>query len=119
MPHDLKGNVSQCILRINVLINSKSQFTMKTLKTAIAALLIAGGTIAAFAFTKTDATKDNNKQADLYWFDATDGHYIGYGNASLTGCPDAGPLPCARGYSQIDENDEPAGEMQAIVRKPQ
>lgn len=90
---------------------------MKTLKTAIAALLIAGGTIAAFAFTKTDATKENNKKADLYWFDADDGHYLGYGNSSITGCPNTGTEPCARGYNEIDENDQPVGPQQQLVKK--
>jgi hypothetical protein len=93
------------------------QFNMKTLKTAIAALLIAGGTIAAFAFTKTDATKENNKKADLYWFDANN-NYLGHGNASITGCPDTGSQICARGYSEVNQDDEPVGEVQQTVRKP-
>jgi len=43
---------------------------MKTIKTAVVALLIAGGTFTAFAFS---ANKDNkseiSKQATLHWFE--------------------------------------------------
>lgn len=38
---------------------------MKNFKTAIAALIIAGGTIGAFAFTKVDKTAKNENKAKV------------------------------------------------------
>lgn len=91
---------------------------MNTLKTAVAAILIAGGTFGAFAFTKADKDHTNDKKADLHWF-RSDGSYIGQGDASITGCPDTGAIVCARGYSQIDENDLPVGTVERTITKPQ
>jgi hypothetical protein len=80
---------------------------MKTLKTAVAALLIAGGAIGAFAFTKADSSNENNKEAELYWFDASTGDYILTGESS--GCDNTNLTPCAVGYpeEQIADPENP------------
>ncbi|GEM_PF-6510421 len=73
---------------------------MKTIKTAIAALLIGGGTIGAFAFTKSDKaeTRSLSAQTELHWFDPQ-GNYMGTGTiAEIEAlCPGIGNT-CARGY---------------------
>jgi len=77
---------------------------MKTIKTAVAALLIAGGTIAAFAFTRSDKTDARilSAQTELHWFDPG-GNYMGTGTVAEIEalCPGNGVL-CAKGYD--DEN---------------
>lgn len=78
---------------------------MKTLKTAIAALLIAAGTIGAFAFTKSDKTESTvlSAQTQLHWFDI-DGTYLGEKTIAEqeAECPGTGVF-CAAGYD--DENN--------------
>ncbi len=91
---------------------------MKSLKIAVTALVIAGGTFGAFAFTKANTEKANNKKADLYWFDANNNSYIGHGDKSITGCADSGETPCANGYSQLDDNDQPVGNPELTVNRP-
>lgn len=77
---------------------------MKSLKTAVAAILIAGGTIAAFAFTKSDKPEARvlSAQTELHWFDPA-GNYMGSGTVAEIEalCPGIGTL-CAKGYD--DEN---------------
>ncbi|AZA95612.1 hypothetical protein [Chryseobacterium shandongense] len=83
---------------------------MKTVKTAIAALLIAGGTIGAFAFTKSDKTETRtlSAQTELHWFDPS-GTYIGTGTVTEIEalCPGDGTL-CAKGYDG-ENNGAPVG----------
>ncbi|WP_131829036.1 hypothetical protein [Elizabethkingia bruuniana] len=85
---------------------------MKTniIKTAIATLLIAGGTISAFAFAKADK-ENNNKEAALHWFDSSTGDYLGERTQEdqQENCGTPGSLECARGYESIDENGLPVG----------
>ncbi|MBT2621931.1 hypothetical protein [Chryseobacterium sp. ISL-6] len=95
---------------------------MKTLKTAIAALLIAGGTIGAFAFTKANTEKVNDKKADLYWF-SPGGSYLGQRSQSTqqTQCGTPGSNICAQGYSAIDLDDngnpQPEGSVVSQTTK--
>lgn len=90
---------------------------MKTLKTAIAALLIAGGAIGAFAFTKADSSNLNDKKADPYWFEEGTGAYLGQdtkANIQSNHCGTPGSTLCARAYSDIagTPGDEvPAGSQ--------
>lgn len=94
---------------------------MKTLKTAVAALLIAGGTIGAFAFTKANTEKVNDKKADLYWFDGSS--YLGQKSQSAqqTQCGTPGSITCASGYSSVDldenGNPQPAGSVVSITTR--
>lgn len=77
---------------------------MKKVKTAIAALLIAGGTIGAFALTKADLSKINEKKADLYWYTPDGQSFLGQGENPSTGCTSLG-VGCAIGFS--DPNADP------------
>ena len=94
---------------------------MKSLKTAIAALLIAGGTIAAFAFTNQKETKSNDTMR--HWFDHDNGNYLGYKLESQQqqDCGTPGSILCADGYNQITGtpgNEEPVGSTpQAFATK--
>ncbi len=91
---------------------------MKTLKTAIAALLIAGGTIGAFAFTKSDKTDARvlSAQTELHWFDPS-GNYIGTGTIEEqeAACPGTGNV-CARGYDN-ENNGAPVGPLRYTAQK--
>ncbi|MBN9284104.1 MULTISPECIES: hypothetical protein [unclassified Flavobacterium] len=77
---------------------------MKTLKTAVAALLIAGGAIGAFAFTKADSSKVNNQQTNLHWYTPDGQTSLGVGENPNNGCIAEGK-GCAIGFS--DPNADP------------
>lgn len=77
---------------------------MKTLKTAVAALLIAGGTFGAFSFTKADTEKVNDNKADLYWYTPDGQTSLGQGENPNNGCTAIGS-GCAIGFS--DPNADP------------
>lgn len=84
---------------------------MNTIRTAVAALLIAGSTFVAFAFTKAD--KNVNKefsQTQLHWFDP-DGNYLGQKTIAEqeAECPGAGNV-CARGYNGVNGGN-PVGSV--------
>ncbi|SHL80741.1 hypothetical protein SAMN05444267_102545 [Chryseobacterium polytrichastri] len=88
---------------------------MNRVKTAIAALLIAGGTLAAFAFTP----KTETKTADTlyYWFEAGTNNYLGQDTKSdiqENHCGAPGMNVCARAYSAISGtpgNEVPSGSQ--------
>jgi hypothetical protein len=84
---------------------TKKPIKMKTLKTAVAALLIAGGAIGAFAFTKANTEKASDKKADLYWFDAGTNQYIGHSENS--GCDNSDETLCAVGYNSVANPSNP------------
>ncbi|MCT2561837.1 hypothetical protein [Chryseobacterium herbae] len=95
---------------------------MNKLKTAVAAILIAGGTLAAFAFspakteTKTEATV-------YYWFEVGSNNYLGQdtkANIQDDHCGPEGLQPCARAYSAISGtpgNEVPVGAQVDQARK--
>ncbi|MEA1849891.1 hypothetical protein U9K52_13285 [Chryseobacterium sp. MHB01] len=92
---------------------------MKSLKTAIAALLIAGGTIAAFAFT-TNQKETKSNDTVLYWFDHNTGDYLGQrlDSDQQQDCGTPGSNICADGYNQITGtpgNEEPVGSAPVAI----
>lgn len=86
---------------------------MNRVKTAVAALLIAGGTIAAFAFSP----KTETKKADTmyYWFEVGTNNYLGQdtkADIQDNHCGPVGLQPCARAYAAISGtpgNELPSG----------
>ncbi|PWN64128.1 hypothetical protein [Chryseobacterium viscerum] len=93
---------------------------MNTLKTAVAALLIAVGTITAFAFTKAET----KTEATLYyWFDGST--YLGQdtkANIQDDHCGTPGLAMCARAYSAISGSpgsEVPSGpQVDNTTRQP-
>lgn len=81
------------------IINFKNYNKMKTIKTAVAALLIAGGTIAAFAFTKAEKSANLANKSFLHNYFVTGSTTIdGIAYYTVTeddpGCPNSGAKPC-------------------------
>ena len=75
---------------------------MKTLKIAIAALIISAGTISAFAFTKADQKETNSKFTTTYYtLDPVSGMYERAGNAQpdLQNCKAGSTHKCVIGFN--------------------
>ncbi|KMQ59541.1 hypothetical protein ACM46_20900 [Chryseobacterium angstadtii] len=91
---------------------------MKSLKTAVAAIMIAGGTIAAFAFTKSDKAELLTAQTELHWF-SPGGSYLGEKTIAEqeAECPGDNFL-CARGYDG-ENNGAPVGPIRYEAKKAQ
>lgn len=90
---------------------------MKTIKTAVAALIIAGGTISAFAFTKADV-RTLSAQTELHWF-SPGGSYLGQKTIAEqeAECPGTNYI-CARGYDG-ENNGAPVGPVRYTAEKSQ
>ena len=92
---------------------------MNKIRTAVAALLIAGGAIVAFAFTKADTeTSRINKASELHWFDASTGDYLGERTQEMEqqACGNPGNIDCAYGF-ELDQNGDPIPSTQVTVKK--
>lgn len=86
---------------------------MIIIKSAVAAILIAGGTFGAFAFTKANTEKVNDKKADLYWYTPDGQTSLGQGENPSSGCTSLG-VGCAIGFS--DPNADPTVDQPDATR---
>ncbi|GEN71174.1 hypothetical protein [Chryseobacterium lathyri] len=92
---------------------------MNTLKTAVTALVIAGGTIATFAFTRSDNNNERlSAQTELHWF-SPGGSYLGEKTIAEqeAECPGSN-FTCARGYDD-ENNGAPVGPVRYTAQKAQ
>jgi len=90
---------------------------MKKIKITFAAMAIAVGTFAAFAFspaTKTIAADENM----YHWFDAEDGNYLGQRTqaAQQALCGIDNDVPCADGFTGVSGTN-PSGSYIDTVNK--
>jgi hypothetical protein len=80
---------------------------------SLSAILIV---VAASAFTIIP-TAPRTDDPMLHWFDAS-GNYLGYRQLSTqeADCPGTGAV-CANGYAQIDEEEQPVGDITSVTQK--
>lgn len=96
---------------------------MKNLKMAVAALVIAAGSIGAFAFTKANDNEVSKKELQTYYYGNNgDGSYRQLSNPSGGSCTTPNANPCIITSSQnlpdgFDYSDKPSDAVESSERR--